>query len=275
MSTVRTMSTAAVRDAGGAPVTTIDLNADAGEGFGLWQMSDDAALMGIVSSLNVACGFHAGDPSIMRSLCRAAGAAGVAVGAHVSYPDLIGFGRRRLDIDPAELADLVLYQVAAIDGVAKAEGVRLAHVKPHGGLYNAIVREEAQARAVVEGVAAFDRSLPIIGLPGSSVLTLAERAGVPVIAEAFADRAYTAEGELVHRREAGSVLHDPERIAERVVRLVTQGRVRSTDGTDVEVNAASVCVHGDTPGAVQIARRVRAALEDAGVAIASAGRSAP
>lgn len=256
-------------------MTTIDLNADAGEGLGLWRMGDDEALMDVVSSLNVACGFHAGDPTIMRSLCRQAAARGVAVGAHVSYPDLVGFGRRRLDIDADELADLVLYQVAALDGVARAEGATLSHVKPHGALYNTIVADEAQARAVVEGVAAHDRTLPLFGLPGSRVLTLAAEAGLPVVPEAFADRAYTAAGELVDRREAGSVLHDPDEIADRVVALVVNRRVRSIDGVDVEVNAASVCVHGDTPGAVQIARRVRQALDAAGVDVAPAGRARP
>jgi 5-oxoprolinase (ATP-hydrolysing) subunit A len=246
-------------------VTGIDLNADLGEGFGVWRLGDDEALLGVVTSANVACGFHAGDPSTMRRVCAAAVAAGVAIGAQVSYRDLAGFGRRFIDVPPAELTDDVLYQLAALDGIARAEGGRVAYVKPHGALYNAAVHHEGQARAVVEAVAAYDRALPVLGLPGSSLLRRAEAAGLRPVPEGFADRGYTAEGTLVPRREPGALVTDPAAVAERAVRMAVDGVVTAVDGTAVDLAVASVCVHGDTPGAVQLARGVRAALEGAGL----------
>lgn len=248
-------------------MTRIDLNADLGEGFGRWALADDDALLALVTSANVACGFHAGDPGTMRAVTRGAAAAGVRVGAHVSYRDLAGFGRRFVDVAPAELADDVLYQLAALDGFARTAGDRVRYVKPHGALYNAIVRHEAQARAVVDAVREYDPSLPVVGLPGSAVLRLAEDAGLPTVREAFADRGYLPSGELVPRGREGAVLHDPAKVAARVVGLVTTGTVRAVDGTEVAVDAGSVCVHSDTPGAVELLRAVRRALEDAGVVV--------
>lgn len=246
----------------------IDLNADLGEGFGIWRLGDDDALLDVVTSANVACGFHAGDPSTMRRVCARAVERGVTVGAQVSYRDLAGFGRRFIDVDPAELADDVLYQLAALDGIARAEGGRVRYVKPHGALYNAAVHHEAQARAVVAAVVAYDRSLPVLGLPGSALLRAAGAAGLRAVEEGFADRGYTPEGTLVPRRSPGALVHDPAVVAERAVRMATDGLVTAADGTAVEVTVASVCVHGDTPGAVELARRVRAALEDAGLRVA-------
>lgn len=247
----------------------IDLNADLGESFGAWTMGADDKLLGVVTSANVACGFHAGDPLTMRRTAADAAARGVRVGAHPAYRDLAGFGRRFLDVAPDELAADVLYQLGALDAACRAAGTRVRYVKPHGALYNAIVHHEAQARAVVEAVAAFDASLPILGLPGSAVLREAERAGLRPVVEAFADRAYTPAGTLVSRREPGAVLHDPQQVAARMVRLVTEGVITAVDGNEVTVAAESICVHGDSPGAVDMARQVRLALEAAGVRIGS------
>jgi len=188
--------------------TTIDLNSDLGEGFGRWSLGDDDALLEVVTSANVACGYHAGDAATMRRVCDRAAARGVAVGAQVGYRDLPGFGRRFIDVDPHELTQEVIYQVAALDGFARVAGTRVRYVKPHGALYNAIVRHEEQAAAVVQAVVDYDSSLPVLGLPGSAWLRRAEEAGLPVVAEAFADRAYAPEGTLVSRRLPGAVLHD-------------------------------------------------------------------
>lgn len=245
----------------------IDLNADLGEGFGHWSLGDDSAMLEIVTSANVACGFHAGDPTIMLDRCAAAAQRGVAVGAQVSYRDLAGFGRRFMDIAPAELTADIIYQIGALQGCARACGSRVQYVKPHGALYNAIVHNEAQAAAVVEAVRRYDPNLPVLGLPGSAWLTLATQAGLPVLAEAFADRAYTPEGSLLPRDQAGAVLYDPDEIAERCVRLVTTGEVTAVDGTTLRVRADSLCVHGDTPDAVSVATAVRHRLTEAGVTL--------
>lgn len=249
------------------PAPTIDLNADLGEGLGLWRMTDDAALLEVVSSANVACGFHAGDPVQMRRVCRLAAERGVAIGAHVAYPDLQGFGRRFIDIDPSELEDAVLYQLSAIQGVARAEGAQVRYVKPHGALYNAIVSHEAQAAAVVAAVSAGAPGLAVLGLPGARWLELAEEAGLRPVHEAFADRAYEPDGTLAPRGEPGAVLDDADEIAARALQMVRESSVTARDGSVVSLDAESVCVHGDTPGAVAIARHVRAALVDAGVTI--------
>ena len=246
----------------------IDLNADLGEGFGVWRLGDDEALLGIVTSANVACGFHAGDPRTMRRVCAQAAARGVAVGAQVSYRDLAGFGRRFIDVDPAELTDDLLYQLAALDGIARVAGTRVSYVKPHGALYNAAVTHLGHAQAVVDAVLAFDRRLPVLGLPGSALLRTAEAAGMRTVVEGFADRGYTPEGALVPRREAGALVEDPAAVAERAVRMATDGVVVAVDGTRLLMPVESVCVHGDTPGAVALARAVRDALEAAGVVLA-------
>ena len=250
-------------------MTTIDLNSDVGESFGRWTLGDDAAMFASVSSANVACGFHAGDPSVIRRTCRDAAAAGVVIGAHVGYRDLAGFGRRFLDISPTELADDVVYQIGALQALASVEGARVQYVKPHGGLYNAIVTHTAQAQAVVDAVKSVDPGLPIMGLPGSEVLRLAEKAGLRAVTEAFADRAYNPDGTLVSRTLKGAVLEDPAQVAEHVLRMVTDSAVRTIDGSVLKIRAESICVHGDSPGAVAMATAVKSALGDAGVSIGS------
>ena len=249
-------------------MTTVDLNSDLGEGFGQWTLGDDDALLDVVTSANVACGYHAGDPSIMRRVCDRAAEAGVAIGAQVGYRDLPGFGRRFIDIEPEALTNDLIYQIGALDGFARVAGSRVRYVKPHGALYNAIVAHEEQAAAVVAAVVAYDAALPVLGLPGSAWLRLAGEAGLTTVQEAFADRAYTPQGTLVSRRLPGAVLHDPAEIAQRCVAMATGRGITDVDGGDLALTAASICVHGDTAGAVDIARQVRAALADAGVALA-------
>ncbi|ERI36880.2 hypothetical protein M707_14635 [Arthrobacter sp. AK-YN10] len=222
-----------------------------------------------VSSANVACGFHAGDPGVIRATCEKAVEAGVVIGAHVGYRDLAGFGRRFLDIDPKELADDVVYQIGALQALAAVSGGRVEYVKPHGGLYNTIVKHTAQARAVVEAAKSVDPNLPILGLPGSEVLRLAEEAGLRAVSEAFADRAYNPDGTLVSRSQPGAVLHDPVEVAEHVLRMATEQSVRTIDGSVLTIRAESICVHGDSPGAVAMATEVKSALIDAGVSIGS------
>ncbi|NUW30685.1 LamB/YcsF family protein [Nonomuraea sp. SMC257] len=245
----------------------IDLNADLGEGFGIWTLGDDVALLDVVTSANVACGFHAGDPVTIRRTCAAAVDRGVSIGAQVSYRDLAHFGRREMDVEPEELCAEVLYQLAAVDGIARAMGGRVSYVKPHGALYNRICRDPAQAAAVVDAVADYDPSLPILTLPGSAVHAAAAAEGVSTVTEAFADRAYTPAGALVPRREPGAVLHDVEAVSARAVRMAVEGTVTAADGGTVEVRARSICVHGDTPGAVRMARAVRDGLLEAGVVL--------
>jgi len=233
----------------------------------VWRLGDDDALLGLVTSANVACGFHAGDPSTMRRVCARAAARGVAVGAQVSYRDLAGFGRRFVDVEPAELTDDLLYQLAALDGIARVAGTRVSYVKPHGALYNAAVTHVGHAQAVVDAVLAYDRRLPVLGLPGSELLRAAEAAGMRPVAEGFADRGYTPSGTLVPRREPGALLEDPPLVAEHAVRMATEGVVVAVDGTRLLMPVESVCVHGDTPGAVVMAQAVRSALESAGVGL--------
>lgn len=245
----------------------MDLNADLGESFGSWTMGDDASMFRIVSSANVACGFHAGDPLTMLDSCRAAFELDVRVGAHVGYRDLAGFGRRSLDMTFDELFGDVLYQLGALDGMAHAVGASVDYVKPHGALYNRIVQDPDQAEAVVAAVHAYDPGLPVLGLPGSAWLKLAEESGHPVFREAFVDRAYLPDGTLVPRSEEGAVLHDPAAVVAQAVRLATRKEVVAVDGTVVPVSADSLCIHGDTPGAVNMAAAVRAGLEEAGVEI--------
>ncbi|GAA3395049.1 LamB/YcsF family protein [Cryptosporangium minutisporangium] len=246
----------------------IDLNSDLGESFGAWRLGDDAAMLAVVTSANVACGFHAGDPRALLSTCERAVAAGVVIGAQVGYRDLPGFGRRFIDYAPADLVADVLYQLGALEGLARVAGSRVRYVKPHGALYNAIVHHEGQAAAVVEAVARYDPGLPVLGLPGSAFLRLAEKAGLRTVAEAFVDRGYTPAGTLVPRGEPGALLEDPVEVADRMLRLVERGEIVAVDGTVVEVRADSLCVHGDSPGAVAMAEAVRGALVGAGVEIA-------
>ena len=245
----------------------IDLNSDLGESLGAWTMGDDAAMLSIVSSANVACGFHAGDAAGILKTLRAAAERGVAVGAHVAYPDLAGFGRRNMDVASADLQADVIYQIGALQGLARAAGTQVRYVKPHGALYNTIAHDERQARDVIAAIRAVDPSLVLVALAGAPLVGWARDAGLRVVAEAFADRAYTPQGTLVSRREQGSVLHDPQAVADRMLRLVRDGVVEAIDGSPVRVQADSICVHGDSPGAVAMARRVREVLEQAGVTV--------
>jgi UPF0271 protein len=251
------------------PMTTIDLNSDLGESYGQWTMGDDAAMLAIVSSANVACGFHAGDPAGILKTLHAAKANNVTVGAHVAYPDIVGFGRRNMDVASDELTADVIYQIGALKGLAAAAGVTVRYVKPHGALYNTIAHDERQGLAVIEAILAVDKDLVMVGLAGSNILTLARQKGLRVVAEAFADRAYTPQGTLVSRREKGSVLHDEKLIAERMLKLVTTGVIEAIDGTPTKVEADSICVHGDSPGAVAMAKIIRTTFEQAGITIKS------
>jgi 5-oxoprolinase (ATP-hydrolysing) subunit A len=247
----------------------VDLNSDLGEGFGIWTLGDDDALLDVVSSANVACGFHAGDPNILRRVCEVAVSRGVAIGAQVSYRDLAGFGRRSIDMDAASLTNDVIYQIGALDGFARIAGSRVRYVKPHGALYNRAVHDEHQAAAVVAAVVAYDPALPLLGLPGSALLRHGEQAGLRTVTEAFADRGYTAQATLVPRSQPGALLDDSATVAERMVQMLLTGRLKSVDGLEVAVSARSICVHGDSPGAVAMAVAVREALAEAGVEIRS------
>lgn len=242
----------------------IDLNADLGEGFGVWRLGDDDAMLEIVTSANVACGFHAGDPAGLLRVCRSAAARGVRIGAQVSYRDLAGFGRRFIDVAAEDLIADVVYQIGALQAIARASGSVVSYVKPHGALYNTIVTNAEHAAAVAEAVRLVDDGLPVLGMAGSAFFDEAASRGLRTVAEAFADRAYRPDGRLVSRREPGAVLHDPAVIAERVATMVTSGQVTAIDGSDIGVSVESVCVHGDSPGAVQIATAVRDRLRAAG-----------
>ncbi len=254
----------------GRVATHIDLNCDLGEGLGAWTLGEpgtDDALLNLVTSANVACGFHAGDPAIMAATCRTAVGRGVAIGAHVGYRDLVGFGRRALDVPGDVLLGEVAYQIGALVAVARTVGARVGYVKPHGALYNRIVRDEVQAAAVVGAITAVDPTLAVMGLPGSVVLRLAAEAGLATLTEAFVDRGYRADGTLVPRGLPGALVTDPAEAGRRAVAMVRDGRIEAEGGGTVEVAADSLCVHSDTPGAVAVARAVRSALTDAGIAL--------
>lgn len=247
----------------------IDLNSDLGESYGNWSLGDDRAMLDIVTSANVACGFHAGDALTLKRTCAAAAERGVVVGAQVGYNHLAGFGRWHIDMPSPELTADVLYQIGALDAMCRVAGTRVRYVKPHGALYNTAAVDGRQAQAVVDAVVAYDSSLPLMGLPDSELLAAGEAAGLRVIREAFADRGYTPEGRLVSRQEPGALLHDPQQVADRIVRLVTAHRLTAYTGVDIAVVADSICTHGDSPGAVEIARAVRDRLRESGVVIAS------
>lgn len=245
----------------------IDINSDLGESFGAWSMGDDAAMLDIVTSANVACGFHAGDPAGILRTVKAAAAKNVAIGAHVSYPDKVGFGRRNMDVTSEELTADVIYQIGSLQGLAKAAGTSVRYVKPHGALYNTIAHDRRQAMAVIEAIRAIDPTLVLVALAGSTLIELARSEGLTCIAEAFADRAYTPQGTLVSRREPGAVLHDPVLVAQRMLRLVQDGTIEAIDGSLVRIEADSICVHGDSPSAVEMARELRRILEQADVSL--------
>ena len=244
-----------------------DLNADVGESFGAWSLGQDPALMSSITSANVACGFHAGDPGVMRATVALASEHGVAVGAHPGFPDLAGFGRRELQVSPRDVEDFVVYQVGALAGIAAAQGVRLQHVKPHGALFNMAVRDAALADAIARAVAMIDKSMILFGLPGSELIAAGTRAGLRTACEVFADRAYRPDGTLVPRTEEGAVIHDAAAVEQRVIAMVRDQAVQAIDGTRVPLTVDTICVHGDTPGAAELAARVRTALETAGVSV--------
>lgn len=246
-------------------MAAIDLNADLGEGFGVWSLGDDDAMLGIITSANVACGFHAGDPANLMRVCRLAAERDVRIGAQVSYRDLAGFGRRFIDVAVEDLVADVVYQIGALQAIARAAGSTVSYIKPHGALYNTIVTNHEQAAAVAAAVYLADATLPVLGMAGSAFFEEAARVGLHTIAEAFADRTYQPDGQLVSRREHGAVLDDPVAIAQRVVAMVSSGQITAVDGSQVPVSVESVCVHGDSPGAVQIATAVREQLEAAGI----------
>ncbi len=249
------------------PGASVDLNADLGEGFGVWTLGADDAMLNLVTSANIACGFHAGDAATLARTCRSAAQRGVRIGAQVSYRDLEGFGRRFIDVPPDQLTADVIYQIGALQALARVAGAALSYVKPHGALYNSIVDHRGQARAVAEAVHALDPGLAVLGLTGSTFFAEAQRLGLRTVPEAFADRAYRPDGRLVSRHERNAVLHDPDEIADRVISMVAAGRVTSADGSTIPIAAESICVHGDTPGAVQIACAVRDRLTADGVRV--------
>lgn len=246
----------------------MDLNSDMGESFAAWKMGDDAAMLDVVTSANIACGFHAGDPAGMLDTLRLAAARNVAVGAHPGYRDLAGFGRRGMDVTARDLTADVIYQIGALDALARSAGTRVRYVKPHGALYNTIAQGGAQADAVIAAIRAVDPALPLMALAGSPIVAEARAAGLEVITEAFADRGYMPDGQLVSRRQEGAVLHDPDEVAQRMLRLAREGVIRAIDGSDVHIDAASICVHGDSPGAVGMAQRIRALFDAEGVRVA-------
>lgn len=251
----------------------VDLNADLGEGFGRYSLGDDEAILNHVSSANVACGFHAGDPGHMRQALRLAGRLGVAVGAHPGYPDLVGFGRREMAIDPDEVEDLVIYQIGALAALARAEGSSpLSHVKPHGALYNQAARDPRLALAVARAVRAADPGLTLVGLAGSELCAAGREEGLRVAEEAFADRGYLAGGGLAPRGSVGALVTDPRLVAERALMMVRDGVVTAVDGSRVVVRADTICLHGDTLGAPTLAAAIRVRLEAGGVAIAGLAR---
>ena len=255
----------------GAVANRIDLNADVGESFGPWRMGADAALMPHVTSANVACGFHAGDPLTIRRTVRLALDAAVAIGAHPGFPDLVGFGRRSLAMAPDELEAAVLYQVAALDGIVRSEGGRLTHVKAHGALYHHVAGDGRAAVAFATAIARLDPSLRIVGPPGAVLLDAAARLGVPSVVEAFADRVYEADGRLRRRDLPGALNGDPDVAAAQAVAIARDGRVTASDGSVIEISAQTICLHGDTPGAPAIAAAVRRALAFAGIEVRGLG----
>ncbi len=249
---------------------SIDLNSDLGESYGAFQIGYDAELFPLISSANVACGFHGGDPRVIERTVRLAKEHGVAVGAHPGFPDLVGFGRRVLAATIDEIRTDTLYQLGALEAFCRAEGVPMHHVKAHGALSNVAMKDREVARAIAEAIAAFDKSLPLVVLPGTELQTAADEVGLPLILEAFADRAYHSDGTLVSRRAPGAMITDPEIAAERMLRLVTEGKITSIEGVDLTLDVQSICTHSDTPGAVEIVGAMRRWVDEAGITIQAA-----
>ena len=238
----------------------VDLNSDLGESFGSWKMGNDEQILPVVSSANIACGFHAGDPlGILKTLQQAV-RLDVTIGAHVSYPDLVGFGRRNMDLSQDELIADVLYQISALDGLAKVAGSKVQYVKPHGALYNTVAKDPVQAEAVIEAIKMYNPALVLVALAGSNLVAQARQAGLKVVSEAFADRAYNRDGSLVSRRLEGAVLHDAEFVAKRVVAMLKNGGVESIDGVFTPIQADTICLHGDTAGALEMSAAIKAEL---------------
>lgn len=244
-----------------------DLNSDLGESFGPWPMGDDVAMLDIVSSANIACGFHAGDPAGILRTVRAAVERNIAIGAHVGYRDLAGFGRRNMEPTSEELFGDVIYQIGALKGLAAAAKAKVTYVKPHGALYNTIAHNQRQADDVIRAIKAIDPELVLLALAGAPVVEQARAAGLTVVEEVFADRAYTADGQLVSRTQPGAVVHDVNEVASRALAMAQDGIVKSIDGQTIKLNAQSICVHGDSPNAVALARAVRQAFDSAGLKI--------
>ena len=242
-----------------------------GESFGPWRMGADEQVMPHITSANIACGAHAGDATVMRRTVAMARSAGVAVGAHPGFADLQGFGRREMIVDPREMEDALLAQVGALEAIARAEGSRLQHVKAHGALYNMAARDRALADAIARAIKAFDASLIMFGLPNSLMIDAGKAAGLRVAAEGFADRAYQPDGSLTPRSQAGAVIHDPEVVVARAVKMATAGVVVTPDGREIALRVDTICVHGDTPGASELTRRIRAALAAAGADVRPVG----
>ena len=247
----------------------IDLNSDLGESFGQWKMGNDQAMLQVVSSANIACGFHAGSPVTILDTLKAAKTNKVIIGAHVGYPDLVGFGRRNMEIESNELTADVIYQIGALKGLATSIGAKVSYVKPHGALYNTIANDKRQAMAVINAISQIDANLILVALAGSPLIGWAKQQGLHVVAEAFADRSYHVDGTLVSRKETGAVLHDPELVAERMLQLVRDGGVTSIEGEFVTIEADSICVHGDSEGALAMAQKVREKLQQNGITITS------
>jgi UPF0271 protein len=247
----------------------IDIIADMGESFGAWTMGADAALLEQVTSANIACGFHAGDPRVMDATVARAAERGVTIGAHVSYPDLVGFGRRQLRVSPDELITDVLYQIGALEAFCRRHQTAVRYVKAHGALYNDLAGDERLAAALGQAVAAYDAGLSVLALAGSPAVDVLRQQGLPVVAEGFADRGYTAAGRLVPRSQPGAVLTDPAAVAERGWRIATGAPIETEDGAPIVLQVGSLCVHGDTPGAVGLARELRAVLSARTVEVAA------
>ncbi len=246
----------------------VDLNSDLGESFGAYTIGLDDQVIAHVSSANVACGYHAGDPLVMAKTVAAAKAAGVAVGAHPGYPDLMGFGRRNMNCSPKEVKSYVQYQLGALKAFCQAQGVKLQHCKPHGALYNMAGKDMDLSLAIAEAVAEVDSDVILLGLAGSKMLQAGKQMGLKVASEVFADRAYQADGSLVPRSQPGAVIHDKDEAIERTVRMVLEGKVTAITGEEVSIDAHSICVHGDNPSAVEFVKNIRSVLESRGIVIA-------
>jgi UPF0271 protein len=250
----------------------VDLNCDMGESFGVYRLGSDEEMMRHITSANIACGFHAGDPIVMERTISFAKNHGVSVGAHPGFPDLVGFGRRNMELSPREIRNDLIYQVGALSAFAQIEGLSLQHVKPHGQLYTLAVKDEALSKVICEAVLALGKNIILVALSGSKMAEIASKSGLKVAREAFADRAYHRDGNLVSRKTEGSVIHDLKRVAERVIRMVQEGKVQSIEGDLIDLEVDSICVHGDTPGAADLARAIRGNLQGAGITVLPMGK---